>query len=477
MIGQKIKQVFPDIAVQKNTDNYSVFIGRNLPSFVKDFIIRKNLNDNNGKLNNQQIKEYLNKFFPDKKKPVKNRVMSGETVELITRFTISTDIKSGKTCFAISDAEVKASDAIIPKHLLTKYSKYLVDGEQWGKIKLVYNHPQDRKKDGHIEMIDYRPFKPYSSVDLNYYIECRKQFTTEEWIDVLISAMEYSPDGFTGTAQKLEFLTRLLPFVEPRLNMIELAPKGTGKSYIFTNLSKFGWLVSGGSVSRAKLFYNKSTQKPGIMNYYDVLTCDEIKTIVFPDETEMQAILKAYLESGKATVDNYEFRSECSMMLMGNIDLTSQNLPKHDRYFQHLPKSFRESALLDRFHGFIEGWRLPRIDTSMILKDWTLDVEYFSEILHLLRTAPEYSALVNNVLSWEEKADVRDLNAVKRITTAYAKLLFPHITQAEELDKEEFRQLCLEPAIRRRGIIREQVHKIDEEYKIEMPEIGIKENI
>jgi len=469
MIGHKIKQIFPDIAVQKNTNSYSIFNGRNLPSFVKDFIVRCNVNAD-GELNYQAIKKFLDTYLPDKNHPITNRLMNNEAVELLTRFIISTDIKGGKTCFAIPDAGVKASEAIIPEYLLNKYKTELIDGERWGKIKLIYNRPSGREK-GHIEMTEYKPFRPYSSLNLDYYIECRKQFTTEEWIDVLISAMEYSPDGFIDTAQKLEFLTRLLPFVEPRLNMIELAPKGTGKSYVFTNLSKFGWLVSGGSVSRAKLFYNKSTQKPGIMNYYDVLTFDEIKTIVFQDPLEMQAILKAYLESGKATVDNYEFRSECSTMLMGNIDLTNQNLPQHDQYFRHLPDSFRESALLDRFHGFIEGWRLPRIHTGMILKDWTLDVEYFSEILHLLRVAPAYSILVNNILTWEEQADVRDLNAVKRMATAYTKLLFPHITQVEELDKEEFQQLCLEPAIRRRGIIRKQLHKIDPEFKVEMPKI------
>jgi ATP-dependent Lon protease len=286
--------------------------------------------------------------------------------------------------------------------------------------------------------------------------------------------MEYNPDGFSGTTQKLEFLTRLLIFVEPRLNIIELAPKGTGKSYVFGNLSKYGWLISGGKVSRAKLFYDKSRQQPGIMKNYDFVTFDEIQTIIFQDPPEMQAILKSYLEAGNATVDNYKFLSECSTMLMGNIELTSENQPRHSKYFIQLPESFRESALLDRFHGFIEGWYLPRMNKSMILKNWTLNVEYFSEVLHLLRTAPEYSMLVNEVVYSEEKSDLRDLKAVQRIAAAYSKLLFPHITSVEDLDKDEFKLYCLGPAIRRRGIIKEQCHKIDEEFKEYMPEIRIK---
>ena len=192
-------------------------------------------------------------------------------------------------------------------------------------------------------------------VDINYLVNARKRFSTEEWIDVLISAMEYDPDGFDGLTQKLEFLTRLLIFVEPRLNAIELAPKGTGKSYVFGNLSKYGWLVSGGKVTRAKLFWDKQKQQNGIMKNHDFLAFDEIQTIEFQEPLEIQAALKSYLESGKTTIDNQEFSSECGLMLMGNIPLSQDRQPITNKYFDNLPKEFRESALLDRFHCFIEG--------------------------------------------------------------------------------------------------------------------------
>jgi ATP-dependent Lon protease len=210
------------------------------------------------------------------------------------------------------------------------------------------------------------------------------------------------------------------------------------------------------------------------MKNYDFVTFDEIQTIIFQDPPEMQAILKSYLEAGNATVDNYKFLSECSTMLMGNIELTIANMPRHNKYFAHLPESFRESALLDRFHGFIEGWYLPRMKKGMILKDWTLNVEYFSEVLHLLRTASEYSILVNDVVYSEDDSDLRDLKAVQKIASAYSKLLFPHITSVEQLNKDDFKLYCLAPAIKRRGIIKEQCHKIDEEFKEFMPDIRLK---
>ena len=470
-IGQKIKQVFPDIAILKDQDNYSVFNGRNLPSFVKDFLIRKHI-DSDGNLNKDAIFSFLDKHIPDDNNVIKNRLLQQEQVQLLTRFIITTDIKGGKVRFSIPDAGIKSNEAIIPDYIISQHKDDLIDGEKWGVIKLIYIPPMGKEK-GYIELADYKPFRPYK-VDLQYFKDCRKQFKIEEWIDVLISAMEYNPDSFSGTTQKLEFLTRLLIFVEPRLNMIELAPKGTGKSYVFGNLSKYGWLISGGKVTRAKLFYDKSRQQPGIMKNYDFVTFDEIQTIVFQEPMEMQSILKDYLESGKATVDNYKFLSESSTMLMGNIPLSSNNQPLTPKYFSSLPESFRESALLDRFHGFIEGWYLPRMKKGMILKDWTLNVEYFSEVLHLLRTAPEYSLLVNKIIYSEEESDLRDLNAVKRLASAYSKLLFPHITSVEELNKDEFKLYCLDPAIRRRGIIKEQCHKIDEEFKEYMPEIKIK---
>jgi ATP-dependent Lon protease len=471
-IGQKIRQVFPDIAILKDPDQYSVFSGRNLPSFIKDFLIRRHIN-HDGELNKAAILQFLDNHIPNNNNTVKSRlVVDQETVQLLARFIISTDIKNGKLRFAIPDVGIKSSEAFIPEYVATQHRGELIDGEKWGVIKILYEPPAG-KDPGHIELAEYKPFRPYK-VDLEYFKECRRQFTTEEWLDVLLSAMEYNPHGFETITQKFEFLSRLLIFVEPRLNMIELAPKGTGKSYVFGNLSKYGWLVSGGKVSRAKLFYDKSRQLPGIFKNYDFVTFDEIQTIIFQDESEMQALLKAYLEQGKATVDNYEFMSEAGMMLMGNIPLTSNNQPVNHKYFVSLPAIFRESALLDRFHGFIEGWKLPRMNKSMIFKGWTLNVEYFSEILHCLRTSSEYYSLVNEIVYSEEKSDLRDLKAVQKIATAYSKLIFPHISTVDELNRNEFQLFCLEPAIRRRGIIKEQCHKIDEEFKEYMPDIRLK---
>ena len=392
---------------------------------------------------------------------------------LLCRFNIYIDLVKGQKQFAIPDYGIKLREGIIPEYTYRKHQGELVDGEKWGIVKLCLL-PDDKGTKNHVQMVDYKPFKPYSSVDVNYLAEARRHFSINEWIDLIISAMEYDPDGFSNLTQKLEFVTRLLIFIEPRLNVIELAPKGTGKSYVFGNLSKYGWLVSGGKVTRAKLFYDKSKQQNGIIKNHDFTVFDEIQTIVFQEPAEIQAALKSYLESGKTTIDNNEFSSECGLMLMGNIPLTAARMPASPLYFDSLPQNFRESALLDRFHCFIEGWLLPRIDTSMIFHGWTINVEYFSEILHTMRTVNRYSLLFDQLVNFEGKADVRDSKAIKRIATAYMKLLFPNWTKPEDVNKEDFMLYCLDPAVRRRGIIKEQCHNIDPEFKTRMPEVCLR---
>lgn len=460
----KIKDSFTAMAIYKNPEKTnSLFTGRNLPSFVKDFLLKRYV-DFNGNINAAGLTSFLDMVIPKEPSSVKDALKAGRDLTLLCRFIVNIDLVKNVKRFSIPDMGIKLSEGQIPDHVCSAHASDLSDGEKWGIIKICLL-PNDDGKKYHVEMIDYKPFKPYSSVDINYLVDARKHFSTAEWIDVLISAMEYDPDGFDGLTQKMEFLTRLLIFVEPRLNVIELAPKGTGKSYVFGNLSKYGWLVSGGKVTRAKLFWDKQKQQNGIMKSHDFLAFDEIQTIEFQEPSEIQAALKSYLESGKTTIDNQEFTSECGLMLMGNIPLTKDRLPISNKYFDNLPKVFKESALLDRFHCFIEGWKLPRINTSMIFKGWTLNVEYFSEIIHELRTQNVYGQLYDQLVYIAPNTDMRDAKAVQRIATAYIKLLFPHWRTLDDVNKNEFEIYCLNPALNRRGIIKEQCHIVDPEFK------------
>ena len=164
-------------------------------------------------------------------------------------------------------------------------------------------------------------------------------------------------------------------------------------------------------------------------------------------------------------------------MLLGNILLSEDNEPLNQKYFDSLPEVFKESALLDRFHGMIEGWLLPRVNVDMALHDWTLNVEFFSEFLHQLRTESVYSNIVDELVVVPQGADMRHTKAIKRVATAYLKLLYPHVTSSAQIDRNEFNMLCLQPAIRRRDIVRQQCSNIDSEqsYAKPMPQYSVKQ--
>lgn len=474
-ITQKTKEVFPELSIMKARRYDSLFKGRNLPSFVRDYILRRFTN-NDGVVDEKAVNNYLDTKMPSDSEILKQRLLNGESVNITTRFTVSTDMALGRVRFHMPDVGISSS-AYVSQELLEKSEDPLTDGEHWGNITLVYVEPQGKRK-GYALMTSYKSFDPYR-IDLSYYLEARQNFTTEEWIDFLVAAMEYNPGEFSEE-QKYEVIARLLPLVEPRLNMIELGPKGTGKSYVYNNLSKFAWLLAGGRTTRAKLFYNKATRQFGVMKNYDVVGIDEITTFQFSDPDEMQSIMKSYLEAGKAAVDNVMFQSECGLMLMGNIPLDKDMKPLNPSYVKNLPEMFRESATMDRFHGFIEGWKLPRLSKDHIIEGWVLNCEYFSTVLHMLRFSSEYDGVFSELVDILHGCDLRDKKAVQRLATAYHKLLFPHIRSISDIEPDQvdtfkllYDRYCLQPAIYRRQIIRDQCHRIDKEFKPEVSAFSI----
>jgi ATP-dependent Lon protease len=476
-LDDKIKQYFPEESVLKTPERYQIFHGSPLPSFIKDWLIKR-YTDNLGNLNNEQLIEFMNSHIANKSDSIKRKLQTDRSeVQILCRLIVETDIKNDVLRFAIPDINIKISEGRIPAYIAKKYPQ-LKDNEVWGIVKLAYTPPCSPEK-GYIDLIDFKPFTPYK-VDLGFFRDMSKSFTLEEWVDTLIRAMEYNPDntniehGFSSMEKKLLFLSRLLIFVEPNLNVIELAPKGTGKSYVFGNLSKYGWMFSGGKISRAKLFYDVGRKASGIIEKYDFVTFDEVETISFSDESEMLGALKNYLESAKFSLANYNGTSEAGLILLGNLPLNQWGKPIHRSYFAELNSMFRNSALLDRFHAFIEGWNLIRVNEDILLKGYSLNVEYFSEILHKLRSDSTYSFIVSELIEIPKGADTRDKKAIIKVATGYLKLLFPWVREPSDIDLDLFEQYCLRPAIQQRAIIKDQISIIDPEFNREVPNIKVK---
>lgn len=399
-LDEKIKDLFPEESIYKTSTRYNMFAGVNIPSFIKDWLIKR-YSDEEENVDKEALFAFLDRHIPTKDSDIKSRLMKGETIQILARAVVESDLKSGVFKFAIPDIGVKSNEGRVNEFVMR--SSGIKEGENWGIITMDYVQPEGKEK-GYAELVKFRPFKPYSP-DFEYYCEARKQFRITEWIDFIIKCMEYNPYStqFESYTQKLLFISRLLVFCEPNLNIIELAPKGTGKSYIFNNLSKYGWQISGGKITRAKLFYDMATNKPGIIPSYEFVSMDEIKTIIFENKEELQGALKGYLENGSFTMGQTKQTSTAGLILLGNIDLDQNRRPVNKKYFQELPDVFHDTALLDRFHGMIEGWYLPRITEDLKLEGYSLNVEYFSEILSMQRGMSRYASIVTDMLGYSPK--------------------------------------------------------------------------
>lgn len=193
-ITQKVREQFASMTIYKDpASTNSLFAGRNLPSFVKDFILKRYINED-GVVNRAGLTSFLNMVIPQRQTEVKDRLASGEELTLLTRFIIYIDLVKGVRRFGIPDLGIKINEGQIPEYVYTNHQGELVDGEKWGIIKLSVLPDADGKKQ-HVEMVDYKPFKPYRSVDVDYLRNARSAFSIQEWIDMLLSAMEYEADG------------------------------------------------------------------------------------------------------------------------------------------------------------------------------------------------------------------------------------------------------------------------------------------
>lgn len=479
-ISEKLKKYYGDMLVCKNPDNGKFFSNLSLPSFMRDWLLMK-FSDVDGTIRKEEVSDYVKRTIPKKEQweHLKfDMIHNYQSVRFLAKIKIEIDTATRSAFFSLPDFGVPKTkgETIADWDVVEQNKEYLLaPNEVWGIVEITCEESTDKKFKNILKLVDFVPFCPYQ-IDIDYYCDARKFFEVEEWLDIVLSAIDYNPSGYVNTQQKLTMLSRLLPFVENQVNLIELAPKGTGKSYLFSQISKYGWLVSGGSISRAKLFYDIGKKEEGLISHYDYVAFDEIQSIKFPDKSEMQGALKGYLESpsGEYRVGPHKGNGRAGLILLGNIDIDRMNI--NTNMFIELPDIFHESALIDRFHGFIKGWDIPRMKESLKADGWSINVEYFGEILHMLRSESIYRAIVDEILSVPKNADTRDTEAIKRICTAFVKLLFPHYRSTDVVNVKEFENYCLKPAMEMRRVIKVQLGIIDSEFAgKDIPNIVIKE--
>lgn len=489
--SEKLRDCFDEMVVYKDLKKTNFFSALSLPAFMRDWLLKK-FEDDEGNFDKDDMARFVKKYIPRKDdwNTIKNRIIiEGEVVKFLAKVAINIDIRTGEVSFSLPDFGLGFKETIIEGDVWENCKEDLVRGsDTWGMVELGYRSPEDfdiefeygqkrsrakTSRDGKIRLVSFKNFCPYQ-IDLDQYKDARQDFEIDEWIDVILGAVDYNASGYSSEEEKLTMITRLLPFVEKRLNLIELAPKGTGKSYLFGNISRYGWLSSGGVMSRAKMFYDQTKRREGLIAGSDFVTLDEVQTISFTDTDEMRAALKGYLEQGNFTVGDYKGVADAGVILCGNIKKEIMDADGYSNMFTELPVVFHESALIERFHGFIKGWNIPRMNDDLKIDGWALNSEYFCSILHELRSDMTYRSFVDEHVVVPEGADTRDTEAVKRITTAYLKLLFPHVQSSADISEREFRRYCLDRARRMRDTIRYQLGLLDEEYAgKDLPVFGV----
>ena len=469
---EKLRRFFEDMVVYKDLKESNFFKALNLPSFLRDWLL-KMFEDEDGHFALDSITDFIHTSIPSTTEwiGIKNRiVVECEKVKILTRISVDIDITTQNISFSLPDFGLTNRETIIEPNVWDECKEDLVKTkETWGVIELGYRFPEGKQK-GKIKLISFSNFCPYD-IDLDFYKEIRKEFTVGEWIDALLGAIDYNAGGYENQEQKLALLTRLLPFVEKRLNLIELAPKGTGKSYLFGGVSRYGYL-SAGKMTRAKLFYDLARREEGLVFFHDYVAFDEIQKVEFDNVSEMTQTLQGYMEQGTVKIGDKNDVADAGFVMLGNID--QEKMDEYQNMFDSLPTIFKTSALMDRIHGFIKGWEIPRMNEGLKISGWALNSEYFSTIMHLLRDDASYRAIVDRIVDYPANADTRDTEAVKRIATAYLKLLFPHVRSPKDINVKEFQRYCLRPAKKMREIIVNQMGMIDLQYKGKsMPEFSV----
>ncbi len=293
-----------------------------------------------------------------------------------------------------------------------------------------------------------------SKFDVEQYLEARRGFTTDEWIDLLMQSIGFNPELFTRRGKFFQ-LVRLIPFVERNYNLVELGPKGTGKSHIFSEFSPHGMLISGGEVTVPKLFVNNSNGRIGLVGYWDVVAFDEFAGRKKRTDKALVDIMKNYMANKSFSRGIETLGAEASMVFVGNTSHTVPYMLKNSDLFDELPEAYHDPAYLDRLHHYIPGWEVDIIRGEMFSNGYGFVVDYIAEVLKSFR-AQDYSDRYQQHFTLSPDISTRDRDGIHKTFSGLMKILYP----AGEATKEEIEEI-LRYAIEGRKRVKDQILRID----------------
>jgi ATP-dependent Lon protease len=452
-LDQKINDVFGGAVVRK--DLVKVVKGNAIvPSFVLEYLLGQYAaSDDEATIQSgiESVRKILADHYVHRNQSglIKSNIREKGRYRVIDKVQVQLNEKDDT--YEAEFANLGIKQVLVSPATIKTHPKLLVGGV-WCICDIEYQHSDNPKVVPWI-LGSIKPIQ-LSNFDFDGYVAARKQFSTDEWIDLLIQSIGFNPELFGRRAKFLQ-LVRLIPFVERNYNLIELGPKGTGKSHIFSEFSPHGMLISGGEVTVPKLFVNNSNGRLGLVGYWDVVAFDEFAGKKKRTDKALVDIMKNYMANKSFSRGVETLGAEASMVFVGN---TSHNVPymlKHSDLFDELPESYHDSAYLDRLHCYIPGWEVDTIRGEMFSNGYGFVVDYIAEVLKSMRNS-DYSDRYQQQFTLGADISTRDRDGVHKTFSGLMKILYPH-GEATTQEVEE----ALRFAIEGRKRVKDQIIRID----------------
>ena len=455
-LDEKINQHFAGLVVRKDLVK-TVKGNAIVPTYVLEYLLGQYCATNDEatiQAGIDTVREILRKHYVHRNEAglVRSTIKEKGRHKVIDRISVALNDKSD--AYEAEFANLGIKKIVINAVTVKSHPKLLVGGV-WCIADLEYMFTEDKNASPWI-LASIKPIQ-LSHFDFDGYVEARKQFTTEEWIDLLIQSVGFNPQMF-GKRNKLSQLVRLIPFCERNYNLIELGPKGTGKSHIYSEFSPHGILISGGEVTVPKLFVHNGTGKLGLVGYWDVVAFDEFAGKQKRVDKALVDIMKNYMANKSFSRGVETLGAEASIVFVGNTDHTVPYMLKHSDLFDPLPEKFHDSAFLDRLHSYIPGWEVDVIRGEMFSSGYGFVVDYLAEILRSLRSH-DFSDRYKAYFKLSDDISTRDRDGINKTFSGLMKILFP----SGESSPAEIEEI-LRVAIEGRKRVKDQLLRIDSTY-------------
>lgn len=338
----------------------------------------------------------------------------------------------------------------VPEHYVRDYERLLMGGI-WAQVDMRFEYDEESGGKNPFWIEKITPIQ-IANFDLDEYRTARREFTTEEWVDVMLRSMGYEPDGMDSLRLKLLFLVRLIPLVERNYNLIELGPRGTGKSYVVQEISPYSALLTG-SPTVAGLFGHMTGRQKGLLQLWDVVAFDEVAELrAMPKE--LVPMLQTYCESGQFQRGSEAATGEAGLALFGNTNRPVDVMVQTSHLFEPLPENLRALAFLDRLHFYLPGWEIPKMTPSLFTNHYGFVVDYMAEALRELRKT-NFTELADREFGFGSHLVQRDRKAVQKTFSGLMKIVHPH----GEASRDDM-VVLLEVAMEGRRRVKEQLKKL-----------------